>query len=544
MAIYLGFDLSTQSVTAIAIEVEGSRREVVFERSLNFDADFPAYGTRNGVLPGDEPLVATSSPVLWADALDRMMGVVATESGLDLSELRAISGSGQQHGSVYLGAAGVRMLGALDPERSLAAQLAGAFARERSPIWMDASTAAQCSEITRALGGPETVARLTGSRAFERFTGPQIRKFYQQDPAGYAATGTIHLVSSFGASLLAGRSAPIDPGDGAGMSLMDLARKRWAPAALDATAPGLERKLPPLGESWTVVGPLAGFWRRRYGFPGAKVVAWSGDNPCSLVGVGLADEGTIAISLGTSDTIFGPMAAARTDPTLSGSVFGSPTGGYMALTVFSNGSLARERIRNEHGLDWEGFARALRETRAGNGGALLLPWFEAEITPNVLTPGARRYGLDPADGPANVRAVVEAQMMALAIHSRWMGVTVKSVYATGGAAANREILQVMADVQGADVRRLKVGNSACLGAALRAFHADELSEGRNVPWREIVAGFVQPEDPAIRPVAGNVPVYAELKEIYAACEAHALRGGPDPGQMIAAFRARQDTAGT
>jgi hypothetical protein len=54
----------------------------------------------------------------------------------------------------------------------------------------------------------------------------------------------------------------------------------------------------------------------------------------------------------------------------------------------------------------------------------MLPWFEPEITPEVLTPGVRRYGLDPDDGPANVRAVVEAQMMAMANHSAWMGVGV------------------------------------------------------------------------------------------------------------------------
>lgn len=538
MAIYFGFDLSTQSLTAIAIEVDGSRREVVFERSLSYDTDFPSYGTRNGVLPGDEPLVATSSPLMWAEALDRMMALIRSESGLDLSRLRAISGSGQQHGSVYLGAAGTRALGALDPGRPLAEQLAGGFTRERSPIWMDASTAAQCAEITRALGGAEAVSRLTGSRAFERFTGPQIRKYYQRDPAAYRATETIHLVSSFGASLLAGRSAPIDPGDGAGMTLMDVARKRWAPAALDATAPGLEKKLPPLGESWTVVGPLAEYWRARHGFPGAKVVAWSGDNPCSLVGVGLTDEATIAISLGTSDTLFGPMADARTDPTLSGSVFGAPTGGYMALICFSNGSLARERIRNEHGLDWVGFSRALRETKAGNGGALMLPWFEAEITPNVLDPGVRRYGLEARDGPANVRAVVEAQMMALALHSRWMGLEVRAIRATGGAAANQDILQVMADIHGAEVRRLKVGNSACLGAALRAYHADEISEGRRIPWSDVVAGFVEPEEPAIRPIAAHLPLYAQLKEVYAACEAHALGRGPDPAPRLAEFRRR------
>ena len=85
-------------------------------------------------------------------------------------------------------------------------------------------------------------------------------------------------------------------------------------------------------------------------------------------------------------------------------------------------------------------------------------------------PGLRRFDLDEPDGPGNVRALVEAQMMSMAIHSRWMGVEVKTIHATGGASANRAILQVMADVFGADVYQFDVGNSACLGAALRAFH--------------------------------------------------------------------------
>ena len=541
MAIYLGFDLSTQSLTAIAIEVAGSRREVVFERALHYDADFPAYGTTHGVLPREDPLVATSSPLMWAEALDRMMGILGRESGLDLSQIRAVSGSGQQHGSVYLNAHARTVLAALDPAQPLVAQLASVYTRKASPIWMDSSTARQCEQITRALGGAEAVSRLTGSVAFERFTGPQIRKFHEYDPAGYKRTATIHLVSSYAASLLAGRHAPIDPGDGAGMTLMDLARKQWAPAALDATAPELAHRLPPLAESWSVVGPLAGYWRRRYGFPAANVIAWSGDNPCSLVGVGLAGEGEVAISLGTSDTLFGTMRDARTDPSLAASVFGAPTGDWMALLCFKNGSLARERVARDHGLDWAGFSRALRGTRPGNRGALMLPWFEAEITPNVLQPGVRRYGLDPADAAANVRAVVEAQMMALATHSQWMGVEVREIRATGGAAANAEILQVMADVHGAPVRRLKVGNSACLGAALRAYHADELAEGRRVPWKEIAAGFVEPEEPPTRPAAGHAELYAELMKVYAACERHALGKGPEPGPLIAGFRARFGT---
>ena len=543
MALYLGFDLSTRGLTALAIEagVGGDRRDVVFERALDFDAELPRYGTSHGVLPSDDPLIRESSPLMWAEALDRLMAEVA-RSGLDLSRLRAVSGAAQQHGSVYLNPTAAATLARLDPAHPLAGQLGGAFSRKQSPIWLDASTARQCAQITEALGGPAAVARLTGSRAFERCTGPQIRKFHDHDPASYKRTATIHLISSYAASLLAGTRAPIEPGDGAGMCLMDLAAKTWSPAALKATAPDLAKKLPKLGESWTVVGPLARYWRERYRLPAASVVAWSGDNPCRMIGVGLTAEGALAVSLGTSDTLFGPMKEPRTDPSLGGSVFGSPTGEYLGLVCFANGALARDHVRGDYGLDWPAFSHVLQETPPGNGGGLMIPWFAPEITPNVLAPKIHPWGLDPSDARANVRAVVEGQMMALANHSAWMGVKVREIRATGGAATNREILQVMADVFGADVVVVGAGgggrDTAALGAALRAFHADELARGGGhaMPWEEVVAGFTEPwPSSTVHPVPAHTAIYDDMRRVYAACEAFALGMGPDPTQRVAEF---------
>src|SRR6185369_4524684 len=243
----------------------------------------------------------------------------------------------------------------------------------------------------------------------ERFTGPQIRRFSTHEPAAYTATDRIHLVSSYLASLLVGRHAPVDPGDGSGMNLMDLAAQEWWPPAVEATAPHLRAKLPAIAPSSAIAGRLSPYWRRRYGLPDAKVNVWSGDNPCSLIGLGLVREGQIGVSLGTSDTIFGPMRAPRVDPGGTGHVFGAPTGEFMGITVFSNGSLARERVRDQFGLTWAQFSQALDTTPAGNGGALMLPWFVPEITPVVATPGVRRERLDEHDAAATVRAVVEAQ---------------------------------------------------------------------------------------------------------------------------------------
>jgi xylulokinase len=169
----------------------------------------------------------------------------------------------------------------------------------------------------------------------------------------------------------------------------------------------------------------------------------------------------------------------------------------------------------------------------------MLPWFAPEITPPVMTPGVRRYGLDPADAAANVRAVIESQMLGMSTHSRWMDCPIDTIHATGGAAVNRAILVVMADVFGADVYQLEVGNSAAFGAALRAYHADLVSQGLPASWDDVVKGFVKPaEATVVRPRLEYREMYAELARIRAACEAHALGSGPDPSPSMAAFRRR------
>jgi xylulokinase len=507
--LYLGLDSSTQSLTAIVIDIEDDLRKVVFQFSLSFDDDLPQYGTRHGVLPHENPMVAQSSPLMWAEALDLVLGRVAA-SGLDLSRLAAISGSAQQHGSVYLAP------GAIDP-RVLS------LSRPVAPIWMDSSTSVECAEIAAAVGGDGALAAHTGSRAFERFTGPQIRKFFKTSPDQYARTERIHLVSSFLASLLTGTHAPVDPGDGSGMNLMDLKRGVWWPPAVDATAPNLAAKLPTIVPSASVIGSLSAYWQQRHGLPAARIVAWSGDNPCSLIGTGLVREGLVAISLGTSDTIFGTMCHPSVSPDGTGHVFGSPTGDFMGITVFRNGSLARERVRDAFGLTWKTFSTALESTAVGNAGRTLLPWFEPEITPRVATPGVWRFDLDPHDGPGNVRAVVEAQQIAMALHSAWMQVDVKTIYATGGASANRAILQVMADVFNADVYQFVVDNTAALGAALRAFHADATASGRPVAWADVVRGIAEPvASSLVTPVPKHRQAYVELMRIYAARERDTL----------------------
>jgi xylulokinase len=520
--LFLGLDSSTQSLSAVVIDLDA--RRVIYEQSLNFDRALPHYGTRNGVLPNRDPLIKHSPPLMWAEALDLIFAQMKKD-GVPLDKILAVSGSGQQHGSVYLNDRAADALANLDPQKSLVENLRLVFARKTSPIWMDSSTAKECAEIRKKLGGIKYTASRTGSDTFERFTGPQIRKFCKTEPKAYARTAGIALVSSFMASLPAGKIAPIDFGDGAGMNLMDIRRKNWNHDALKATAPSLINKLPPLAESGRVIGPVSSYFARKFGLnPEALATVWTGDNPASVIGLGLIKPGQVAISLGTSDTFFGTMEKCQTDENGEGHVFGSPAGGYMTLICFKNGSLAREKIRELYKIsNWKKFGELVASTKPGNNGGILLPWFEAEIVPRVNQPGIHRFDLDEKNAAANCRAIFEAQMLSMRLHSEWMQVAPGKIFATGGASNDRALLQVMADVMNCRVERIEITKSAALGAALMAAHGWLAAAGKEPKWEKLAAGFSQPvPNTEIHPDKTAAKIYGKLLEKYAECEREAL----------------------
>ncbi len=527
---FLGLDFGTQALKAALLDAAG---QPLAESAVSFDDDLPAYRTRGGVHRGADGRTVTAPPRMWAAALDRLLAGMR-RARLPLARIAAVSGSGQQHGSVYWAAGTWRRLGALDARRPLEPQLRGAFAVEDSPVWMDTSTTAQCRARESVLGGPAAVARLTGSRAIERFTGNQIAKLYQTRPDRYAATERISLVSSFAASLLIGGYAPLEPGDASGMNLMNIRTRRWAPAALRCTAPGLARRLGPIGPSHAVIGRIASYYALRYGFNRrALVIAFTGDNPSSLAALGLADPGTVAVSLGTSDTVFGTPAAPRPSAE-EGHLFGNPIrpGGCMALVCFQNGSLTREWARDRYaGGSWERFEAALAATPPGNGGAIGFHFTAPEITPRVPRPCIRRFGADDAPlrrlAPERcIRALAEGQCLAMRLHAGRLGLLPRTLVAVGGASVNRALLQVMADVFQAPVGRTDRPNAASRGAALRALHGWRCARARRfVPFEDAVPALLPPEQ--MKPDRRLAARYGALLRRYALLEA-ALTGSGAP----------------
>lgn len=475
--VFLGFDFSTQQLKVVALD---AALKVVLEDHVHFDSDLPEFRTRGGVHIHADRLTVTSPVLMWIKALDKLLDQMKT-SGFDFSRVRALSGSGQQHGSVFWRTGAAQTLRTLhsdqDLDQDLHQLLQGCFSVQDSPVWMDSSSTPQCQALERAVGGALRLAQITGSKAYERFTGNQIAKMSQTRPQEFLQTERVSLVSSFAASLFLGDYAAIDFSDGSGMNLLDLSLRDWSDVCLDACAPGLRPLLAAPVPSSSVLGPVCSYFVRRFGFSqSCSVVAFTGDNPASLAGMRL-QPGDVAVSLGTSDTVFLWLQAPRPAP--EGHVFINPVHPqhHMALLCFKNGSLVRERLRDAvAGGSWEQFSSALEQTPLGNDGNIGFYFDVMEILPAAV--GVHRFDAhnnEVSSFPAHteVRALVEGQFLSKRLHAERLGYSIMPgtrVLATGGASSNRHILQVLSDVFNAPVFTMDSSNSACLGSAYRALH--------------------------------------------------------------------------
>lgn len=462
---FIGIDLSTQQVKAILLN---GHNRVVAREAVNFGRHLAEYKSRDGVHFGDDGMTVTSPVVMWLHAIDDVLGRLAAGK-VDLRTVRGISGCAQQHGTVYWATGAEAILKGLKKEQTLRDGLKDAFSTQNSPIWMDSSTDEECSALEAKVGGAEQLCRLTGSRAHQRFSGPQIKKMADKSKEIWANTERVSIVSSFLTSIFTGRYEGVDYTDGSGTNLMDITTHQWIPELLKATSEDLPDKLGPLIPPSKVVGEICNYLHQRYGINAScRILPFLGDNPASLAGLAMA-VGDVGISLGTSDTLF--FTTNVFNPSVDAHVFShfQNPDVFMPLVCFKNGSLTRERIRAQAGVDWEGFSQVLARTKPGNNGNLGFFFDVDEIVPRVRK-GDRLFG-DFTNNDVAARAVFEGQCLLKRFYAEKMGLKVPSggrLLVTGGASTNADLQQMLANVFDMPVYVNDVVDSAALGGAMRA----------------------------------------------------------------------------
>ena len=482
----LGIDSGTQSTKVLVVDARDGK--VLSSAAQAYD-----------LIPNLPPGAKEQHPHVWREATASGIRRALRQAKAVAAEVKAIGVSGQQHGFVPLDSEGE----VIRPAK----------------LWCDTSTALECAEITEQLGGLKKTIRALGNAVLPGFTASKILWLKKHEPKNYQRLSMVLLPHDYLNFWLTGEKV-MEYGDASGTALLDVRKRKWSDAALEAIDPELAGKLPPLIESDQPTGRLQSSTAKFLDLnPGVLVSAGGGDNMMGAIGTGNTRPGVITASFGTSGTIYACADKPVVDPQGEIAAFCDSTNRWLPLLCTMNVTVATEMVREDFGWSHEKFAAEAARIPAGSNGLMLLPYFEGERTPNVPEGTGVWFGVNKRTFEAGhfARAAMEGVTLGMNYGLRRLaelGVQPKQIRATGGGAKSKVWRQIMADILGAEVVTLKVSEGAAYGAALQALWCWRLQEGEKVTISEITDRFVELNSAeTARPEAKNAETYRELQAL-------------------------------
>ena len=482
----VGVDSGTQSTKALVVDARDGK--VLASGSQAYE-----------LLPNLPPGAKEQHPHTWRDATAAAIRQALRQAKASAGEVKAIGVSGQQHGFVPLDEKG-------DVIRA-------------AKLWCDTSTITECEQITEHLGGLKAAIKAVGNAILPGFTAPKILWLKKHEPKNYQRLAHILLPHDYLNYWLTGEKM-MEYGDASGTALLDVRKRKWSSAVIDAIDPELANKLPPLASSNQPAGKLQSSAARQLDLsPDVLVSAGGGDNMMGAIGTGNTQEGVITASFGTSGTIYACAAKPVVDPKGEIAAFCDSTNQWLPLLCTMNVTVATELIRNYVGWTHEKFDGTVSRIPAGARGLLLLPYLEGERTPNVPAGTGVLLGVNHRTWTADVfaRAAMEGVTLGMNYGLQRLsalGVKPTQIRATGGGAKSKAWRQIMADVFNTPVVTLKVSEGAAYGAALQAFWCWRLQQGEKITIQEITENFVQLNtNETAEPDLKNVRTYQALQSL-------------------------------
>lgn len=196
---------------------------------------------------------------------------------------------------------------------------------------------------------------------------------------------------------------------------------------------------------------------------------------CAAIGCDLVSVGPVAVSLGTSGTVFAHRDRPAIDPLGEAAAFCDSTGGWLPLACTLNCTSATEWVRALFTMDHAQVDTAIASADAP--GLTFLPYLSGERTPNRPLATGVFVGMRHGHGrEAIVRAVVEGVTFGLvyALEAlRRAGVAPVELTLVGGGSASDAWAQLCADAFATPVVRPAIVEAAASGAARQAQWAVE-----------------------------------------------------------------------
>lgn len=484
MDLVAGIDAGTQSLKVVVYDPAG--RSVLASTSMPLSLDSGADGSRE------------QQPDDWVAALNGCFHAIDPSLRRRIS---ALAVSGQQHGFVAVDAAGE----VLAPAK----------------LWCDTSTSVECLQIMDVAGGAAHTIELAGNPILAGYTASKLPWTKTHRPQAYAQLSTILLPHDYLNFVLTGQRF-CEYGDASGTGWLDVRTRTWCTALLRATDPqrDLAECLPRIAAPEEVfdIDPAAA---ATLGLPASvKVAVGGGDNMMAAIGTGCVVPGRLAMSLGTSGTLFAYADAPVVDPNGAWAAFCSSTGGWLPLICTMNCTVVTEQVADAFGFSTRYGDGHLRATPPGADGLTLLPFLNGERTPDLPHGKGVLAGLDTSNmSPAHFyRAAMEGATYSLKYGFDAFvraGMRFERIVLTGGGSNSGEWRQLVADVFDLPVDVPMQSEGAAFGAALQALWAAGRARGDTASIADITDRHVA-HDPqrSARPDPSRTQAYAQAYARY------------------------------
>jgi xylulokinase len=440
MTYVMGIDSSTTSVKALIVDREG---QVISSHSTSLPISRP------------KPLWSEQNPEDWWNAAIESIRGAIHDADISPTEIEGIGLTGQMHGLVMLDAGG----NVLRP----------------SILWNDQRTQKQCDDMTQKIGFKRLI-ELTGNRALTGFTAPKILWVRDNEPDVYARCAKVLLPKDYIRYKLTGDYA-IDVSDASGMSLVNVAERKWSTevlSALDIPADWL----PALYEGTAQTGVISAQAAELTGLAaGTPVFAGGGDQAAGAVGVGAVESHIVSLVVGTSGVVFTPLSQYAYEPEGRLHAFCHAVPGlwhFMGVMLSAAGSLQWYKDTLADNDSFDDLLSEAADIPPGSEGLYFLPYLAGERTPHP-DPFARGafIGLTSRHGRGHMtRAVLEGIAFGLkdsfTLIEQNSSVPNLEVRISGGGAKSPIWQQIITDVIGVPIVNVQTTEGAAYGAALLA----------------------------------------------------------------------------
>ncbi len=409
----LGIDLGTSGCKTVVVDRDG--------RIL-------ASATAEYALSTPKPLWSEQDPEDWWRGL--VASVREALAKVPGTTVEGIGIGGQMHGATLLDA----------QDRVLRPAI----------LWNDGRCQAECDLLHQRV---RTLIKETGNRALVGFTAPKLLWVQRHEAKLWKQVRTVLLPKDYLRFRLTGDKVA-EMSDGAGMLLMDVAKRRWSQKVLKAC--GIDESyLGRLIEGTEVSGTVSAAAATELGIPaGVPVVGGAGDQAAGAVGAGCVKPGQTTIAIGTSGVVFTTTKgyAPEKDGRLHTFCHALPkTWHQMGVMLSAAGSLQWYRDTMAPGVDFGELCAEAGTGPLGAEGLTFLPYLTGERTP-LCDPNARGafIGLTRMHERKHLtRAVLEGICVGLGESLRLIraaGTTVKEATVTGGGTRSAAWMQILADV--------------------------------------------------------------------------------------------------